>query len=124
MRIGDCGLSWDLFHEEYSRMPNGEMCPVKWMAAEVISDCSYSHYSDVVSEGAMVYVCVWGGGGGGGELAKYMMISPPQWSFGVVLWELMTLGKIPYEEIEPEDMLAHLTAGHRLSQPKNCPDEM
>ena len=36
----------------------------------------------------------------------------------------MTLGKIPYEEIEPEDMLSHLTAGHRLTQPKNCPDEI
>lgn len=47
-----------------------------------------------------------------------------QWSFGVVLWELMTLGKMPYEEIEPEDMLTHLTAGHRLAQPKNCPDDL
>lgn len=47
-----------------------------------------------------------------------------QWSFGVVLWELMTLGKTPYEEIEPEDMLAQLTKGHRLTQPKNCPDDL
>ena len=47
-----------------------------------------------------------------------------QWSFGVVLWELMTLGKMPYEEIESEEMLAQLTSGHRLSQPKNCPDDL
>ena len=47
-----------------------------------------------------------------------------QWSFGVVLWELMTLGRMPYEEIKPEDMLTQLTAGHRLTQPKNCPDDL
>ena len=49
MRIGDRGLSWDLYPEEYSKLPDGEMCPVKWMAAEVLSERKYSHYSDVVS---------------------------------------------------------------------------
>ena len=49
MRIGDRGLSWDLFPEEYSAMPDGEMCPVKWMAAEVLSGREYSTFSDVVS---------------------------------------------------------------------------
>ncbi len=51
VRIGDRGLSWDLFPEEYSCMPDGEMCPVKWMAAEALSDRNYSHYSDVVRKG-------------------------------------------------------------------------
>jgi len=36
----------------------------------------------------------------------------------------MTLGKTPYEEVEPEDLLDHLTVGHRLGQPKNCPDDL
>ncbi len=57
MRIGDRGLSWDLFPEEYSAMPDGEMCPVKWMAAEVLSGREYSTFSDVVS------VCREGGEG-------------------------------------------------------------
>ena len=48
MKIGERGLSWDLYPEEYNRLPDGEMCPVKWMAAEVLSDRKYSHYSDVV----------------------------------------------------------------------------
>lgn len=50
VRIGDRGLSWDLFPEEYSRMPDGEMCPVKWLAAEVLSERNYSHFSDVVGK--------------------------------------------------------------------------
>jgi len=48
VRIGDRGLSWDLYPEEYSQMPDGEMCPIKWMAAEVLAERKYSHYSDVV----------------------------------------------------------------------------
>ena len=51
VRIGDRGLSWDLFPEEYSRGADGEMSPVKWMAAEVLSEKAYSSYSDVVSRG-------------------------------------------------------------------------
>ena len=51
IRIGDRGLSWDLFPEEYSRLSNGDMCPIKWMSAEAISGSLYSHYSDVVSVG-------------------------------------------------------------------------
>ena len=51
MRIGDRCLSWDLFAEDYSRMSDNEMCPVKWCAAEVLADKEYSHYSDVVRKG-------------------------------------------------------------------------
>ena len=51
VRIGDRGLSWDLFPEEYTRLPDGDIHPVKWMAAEVLSEREYSHYSDVVSKG-------------------------------------------------------------------------
>ncbi len=36
----------------------------------------------------------------------------------------MTLGKIPYSENTAEEMLSLLTAGQRLSQPKNCPDDL
>ncbi|XP_078672203.1 uncharacterized protein LOC144911761 isoform X2 [Branchiostoma floridae x Branchiostoma belcheri] len=46
------------------------------------------------------------------------------WSFGVVLWELSTLGACPYPGIQNRDMLALLQRGHRMEQPENCPDEM
>ena len=36
----------------------------------------------------------------------------------------MTLGKLPYEDVPAEELLAMLTAGHRLQQPKNCPDDL
>ena len=36
----------------------------------------------------------------------------------------MTRGKTPYEDVLPENMLNYLTTGHRLPQPKNCPDDL
>eukprot|EP00731_Ephydatia_muelleri_P029516 Em0021g39a len=93
IRIGDRGLSWDFYPNEYLRQPNGDMLAVRWMAAEVLSQGAHTRFSDV-------------------------------WSFGVVLWELMTLGMMPYEDTPPEEMLACLTAGQRLYQPKSCPDEL
>lgn len=46
------------------------------------------------------------------------------WSFGVLLWEFMTLAQQPYVEIDPFEMEAYLKDGYRLAQPVNCPDEL
>ncbi|KAK4309695.1 hypothetical protein Pmani_018693 [Petrolisthes manimaculis] len=46
------------------------------------------------------------------------------WSWGVLLWEVMTLGQQPYAEIDPFEMASVLRQGVRLAQPINCPDEL
>lgn len=46
------------------------------------------------------------------------------WSFGVLLWELLTLCQQPYADIDPFEMSAYLQDGFRLIQPINCPDEL
>lgn len=46
------------------------------------------------------------------------------WSFGVLLWELMTLGQIPYANIDAFEMSTYLKAGYRVTQPVNCPNEL
>ncbi|XP_064639327.1 tyrosine-protein kinase RYK-like [Lineus longissimus] len=46
------------------------------------------------------------------------------WAFGVVLWELMTLGQQPYVDVDPFEMAAYLREGYRIAQPMNCPDEL
>ena len=47
-----------------------------------------------------------------------------QWSFGVVCWEVFTLGKLPYPGIDPYNMLQYIENGKRLSKPALCSDEM
>ena len=44
------------------------------------------------------------------------------WSFGVVLWEMFSLGKTPYPGIEPGDRFYDkLISGYRMEKPENCP---
>ncbi len=48
------------------------------------------------------------------------------WSFGVLLFELFTMGDTPYPTIQPSEMLAYLESGQRLGRPESslCSDEM
>ena len=49
VKIGDRGLSWDFYPDDYQVTPNGEYVPVKWASVEVLEEQQYSMYSDVVS---------------------------------------------------------------------------
>ncbi|XP_078657789.1 uncharacterized protein LOC144903495 isoform X2 [Branchiostoma floridae x Branchiostoma belcheri] len=46
------------------------------------------------------------------------------WSYGVVLWEITTLGGTPYSELESEELTSMIPAGYKLKQPDNCHDHM
>jgi proto-oncogene tyrosine-protein kinase Met len=43
------------------------------------------------------------------------------WSYGVVIWELMTRGITPYPQVHNWDILPYLQEGRRLLQPDCCP---
>ena len=47
-----------------------------------------------------------------------------QWSYGVLLWELMTRGYQPYADIQNSQMKKYILNGHRLNKPEFIPDEM
>lgn len=46
------------------------------------------------------------------------------WSFGVVLWEIGTLGAQPYKDLPNELIYQSLKRGVRLSRPEVCTDEL
>ena len=48
-----------------------------------------------------------------------------RWSFGVLLWEVMTFGGTPYSCLaHSEKLYEFLKAGNRLEQPEDCPEKM
>ena len=59
IKIADRGLSWDHYPEDYCNVDQKEgremiALPIRWMAAEVIAERKYSHYSDVVRRGVVM----------------------------------------------------------------------
>nr|XP_055027983.1 tyrosine-protein kinase receptor [Misgurnus anguillicaudatus] len=43
------------------------------------------------------------------------------WSFGVLLWEIFSLGYMPYPCKTNQEVLEFVTGGGRMDPPKNCP---
>ncbi|MGH0142097.1 UNVERIFIED_CONTAM: hypothetical protein FKN15_023033, partial [Acipenser sinensis] len=46
------------------------------------------------------------------------------WSFGILIWEIMTLGQQPYPARTNLEVLHFVRTGGRLERPSSCPDDM
>ncbi|CAI4227974.1 unnamed protein product [Auanema sp. JU1783] len=46
------------------------------------------------------------------------------WAYGIVLWEIVTLGGFPYPTISDKDLLEYLLSGSRIEKPLSCSDEI
>jgi proto-oncogene tyrosine-protein kinase Ret len=42
------------------------------------------------------------------------------WGFGILLWELVTLGCSPYPGVSPEQLFSLLQSGYRMERPRGC----
>ncbi|XP_078485740.1 uncharacterized protein LOC100182804 [Ciona intestinalis] len=46
------------------------------------------------------------------------------WSFGNLMYEMATLGCMPFPDVESDGLLEKLKSGYRMKQPSSCSDEM
>ena len=53
---------------------------------------------------------------------KYFIIS--KWSLGVTIWEMLTMGQLPYTSLPSTELLQFLKNSFRLPQPPICPDNL
>ncbi|XP_060899952.1 tyrosine-protein kinase Lyn isoform X3 [Labrus mixtus] len=51
-------------------------------------------------------------------------IKSDMWSFGVLLYEIITYGKIPYPGMTKGEVMSSLQHGYRMPQPNGCPAEL
>ncbi|XP_072836351.2 tyrosine-protein kinase Lck [Pogona vitticeps] len=46
------------------------------------------------------------------------------WSFGILLTEIITYGRIPYPGMSNPEVIQNLERGYRMPPPENCPEEL
>ncbi|XP_065179035.1 uncharacterized protein LOC135809583 isoform X3 [Sycon ciliatum] len=97
LKIADFGLARELTtFQGYYRHQNHNALPYMWMAPETLPVAE--------NHGSMIF----------NELTDV-------WSYGVVLWEIATLGEVPYGRNTPlHTLYMSLKAGHRLKDPGTC----
>ncbi|XP_059049803.1 probable serine/threonine-protein kinase dyrk2 [Achroia grisella] len=60
------------------------------------------------------------------EALLYNVYSHPTdvWAFGILLWEIVTLGSTPYAAMSGREVLAAVTEGYRLERPPHCKPQL
>uniref|UniRef100_A0A671N418 Tyrosine-protein kinase n=1 Tax=Sinocyclocheilus anshuiensis TaxID=1608454 RepID=A0A671N418_9TELE len=51
-------------------------------------------------------------------------IKSDMWSFGVLLYEIITYGKNPYPGMSNSEVMSSVQRGYRMPRPENCPTEL
>lgn len=46
------------------------------------------------------------------------------WSFGILLWETFSYGRVPYPKIPVNEVLTYIEQGYQMEKPDGCPDEI
>lgn len=46
------------------------------------------------------------------------------WSFGILLWEIVTLGWTPYPGMDPQTITRQVPQGYRMEKPEHCRREL
>lgn len=77
VKIGDFGMTRDVYETDYYRKGSKGLLPVRWMAPESLKDGVFTIFSDV-------------------------------WSYGVVLWEMVTLASQPYQGLSNDQVNINL----------------
>ncbi|XP_067209270.1 insulin-like receptor isoform X2 [Linepithema humile] len=93
VKIGDFGMTRDIYETDYYRKGSKGLLPVRWMAPESLKDGVFTSFSDV-------------------------------WSYGVVLWEMVTLASQPYQGLSNDQVLRYVIEGGVMERPENCPDTL
>lgn len=122
-KVADFGMARDIYDKEYYSIQDHKRVklPVKWMAIESLQTQKFTIKSDVVS---FLYPDYCDERLTSHPIPAMCCASVSQWSYGILMWELLTRGASPYPDVDPYDITHYLLKGRRLPQPQFCPDTL
>ncbi|CAG2168987.1 unnamed protein product [Oppiella nova] len=51
-------------------------------------------------------------------------IKTNSYTYGIVIWEVMSRGLVPYGDVPEVDLLMYVKSGRRMDRPECCPNEL
>lgn len=119
VKIGDFGLARDIYRNDYYRKNGEGLLPGKGRSARKLDD-----FNKVVSRqmGLNHYFFLAVRWMAPESLVDGIFTTQTDvWAFGVLLWEIMTLGQQPYPARSNGDVLNYVRNGGTLQRPPHCP---
>lgn len=122
VKIGDFGMTRDIYETEYYRKGSKGLMPVRWMAPESLKDGVFTSASDVWSYGVVLWematlasqpyqVCC--------DLNSYLKTFQV---LGVLVSNISCL--LSFQGLSNEQVLRYVKEGGVMEAPENCPEQL
>ncbi|KAL9873405.1 LOW QUALITY PROTEIN: C-terminal Src kinase [Glossina fuscipes fuscipes] len=109
-KVSDFGLA----REECYNLDVGKL-PIKWTAPEALKNSVSCHRNKLILYFFKVVSFFF---------TFRFSNKSDMWSFGILLWEIYSFGRVPYPRIPLADVVKHVEVGYKMEAPEGCPPEI
>ncbi|KAM6936975.1 tyrosine-protein kinase CSK-like [Xenentodon cancila] len=117
-KVSDFGLT-----KEASSTQDTAKLPVKWTAPEALREKAQDQFEKMPLRCVSTH---------SGKLVTWMFFfsviqqtfstKSDVWSYGILLWEIYSFGRVPYPRIPLKDVVPRVEKGYKMDCPEGCPE--
>lgn len=112
VKVADFGLARYVLDDQYTSS-GGTKFPIKWAPPEVLNYTRFSSKSDVWAYGEFVKIKFF-------FFRSINLLIISLINAGVLMWEVLTCGKMPYGRLKNTEVVERVQRGIILERPKDC----